>query len=486
MNSVQKMVKNLGFSTIAQIVVYVLGFLFTIYLARILGEAGYGQYSFALAFTTLFTTFADIGMNQYLIRELARDKNLYGSYVTNIFIIKIGLAFFTLGLIVLVINLMGYPENVKNLVYIFGIYIILSSFIATMSSVFQSFERMDFSSVITIMEKIIIICIGVLVISIGYGLIALAYAYVIAGILGMLVGLVFLLKKINMKPGKVNISLWSKITYHSLPFGLNGLFAVLYFQIDSVLLSFFKNDVAVGIYNAAYNPILALGAISTNIFMPVVYPMMSRYFTSSENALTKLTELSMKYLLIIGLPSAIGCFVLAKDFIFLFYGSEYSNAVIAFQILAFFIPFRILNSVNGTLLSSINKQNLRMIGVLIGGIFNILINLILIPIFSYIGASITTVLSELFLYVIFVYFINKYHNKMSSKKYVIKPLIASIIMGFFLICSNNFNLITNLFLKLIILIILGILIYFICLICLKTFNEEDKHIFKQLLKRFES
>ena len=69
MNSVQKMAKNLGFSTISQIVVWVLGFFFIIYLARTLGEAGFGLYSFVIAFTTLFAIFVDIGMSQYIRSE---------------------------------------------------------------------------------------------------------------------------------------------------------------------------------------------------------------------------------------------------------------------------------------------------------------------------------------------------------------------------------------------------------------------------------
>ena len=80
--------------------------------------------------------------------------------------------------------------------------------------------------------------------------------------------------------------------------------------------------------------------------MPVIYPVMSRYFTSSEDSLTKVTQLSLKYLTIIGIPTAIGSLVLADSFINLFYGVEYSNSILAFQILAFFIPIRLLNSIN--------------------------------------------------------------------------------------------------------------------------------------------
>ncbi|MGB2842408.1 MAG: oligosaccharide flippase family protein [Halobacteriota archaeon] len=76
MNTVQAIAKNTAALAISHIITSILGFFLLIYLARYLGEVGFGKYSFALSFTTLFVVFANLGMNNYIIRELARNKNL--------------------------------------------------------------------------------------------------------------------------------------------------------------------------------------------------------------------------------------------------------------------------------------------------------------------------------------------------------------------------------------------------------------------------
>lgn len=178
-----------------------------------------------------------------------------------------------------------------------------------------------------------------------------------------------------------------------------------FFRIDTVMLSVLKGDAAVGIYNAAYVPLLALGVIPT-VFISALYPVMSRYFVSSRDSLEPFTGLSSKYMAILGFPVAIGCFALADRFIALFYADQFSASIIAFQILAFFIPIGWVRSIMGTLLTSINQQSLRTVSVGLSALFNIVLNVLMIPYISYIGASIATVLSEVFLHFVFIYYIN--------------------------------------------------------------------------------
>jgi O-antigen/teichoic acid export membrane protein len=178
---------------------------------------------------------------------------------------------------------------------------------------------------------------------------------------------------------------------------------------------------------------------------------------------------------ILGFPIAMGCFVLADKFIALFYGDQFSASIIAFQILAFFIPLRWVSSITGTLLTSINRQSLRTVSVGLIALFNIILNALMIPYLGYIGASIATVLSEVFLYFVFIYFINKYYKRMELHKHFIKPLIASLMMGGFLVYFKDFNLF--------LLITFAVLVYFVMLLVLRTFTQEDKDIFKQVVKR---
>ena len=154
MNTIQTIAKNTGVLAISQVITSILGFFLLIYIARYLGEVGFGKYSFAISFTALFVIFADLGINQLIIRELARNKELTNEYLTNVSIIKLLLSFLAFGFIVLTINIMDYPRDTTYAVYLFGIYMILTSFAQTFRSIFQAFERMEYDAVVMVIEKI--------------------------------------------------------------------------------------------------------------------------------------------------------------------------------------------------------------------------------------------------------------------------------------------------------------------------------------------
>ena len=474
MNIIQTIAKNTGVLAISHVITSILGFFLFIYIARYLGEVGFGKYSFAVSFTALFVIFADLGISQLIIRELARNKELTNEYLTNVSLIKLLLSFIAFGLIVLTINLMNYPRDMTYAVYLFGIYAILTSFALTFRVIFRAFERMEYDAAVMVIEKIILFPLVLFVLFSGYGLIELAYVYIFIGIVDVTLSFSIVLIKIAKPKPTIDFSLCKTIIIGSIPFGLNGLFAVSFFQIDTVMLSVLKGDAAVGIYNAAYNPLLALGVIPS-IFITALYPVMSRYFVSSKDSLEILTGLSSKYMAIIGLPIAMGCFILANRFIALFYADQFSASIIAFQILALFIPLRFMSFITGTLLTSMNRQSIRTVSVGLSALFNIVLNAALIPYLSYIGASIATVLSEVLLYFVIIYYINKHYKKLELHKHFMKPLAASLMMGGFLFYFKDINLF--------LVIILAAFVYFVMLVLLRTFTQEDKNIFMQVVKR---
>lgn len=475
MNTVQRIAKNAGVLGISQVITSILGFVLLIYIARYLGEVGFGKYSFAVSFTALFIIFADLGISNLIIRELARNKELTNEYLTNVSVIKLLLSFLAFGFIAVTINLMDYPQDTIYAVYLFGVYMILTSFALAFRSIFQAYEKMEYTAVVMIIEKIILIPLVLFVLTSGYGLIELAYVYVFVGIVAVTLSFSIVLIKIAKPKPTINFPLWKTLIIGSIPFGLNVLFGVLFFQIDTVMLSVFKDDAAVGIYNAAYVPLLAITGIVSTMVISALYPVMSRYFVSSKESLEIFTGLSSKYMAIIGFPVGIGCFVLAERFIALFYAGQYSDSIIAFQILALFIPIRLVSSITGTLLTSINRQSHRTVSVGLSALVNIVLNAAMIPYLSYIGASIATVLSEVFLYFVFIYFINKHYRELGLHKHFIKPLTASLVMGGFVFYFNDVNLL--------LLVLSAGLVYFVILLLLRTFTQEDKNILKQVVGR---
>jgi len=145
MNQIQKIVKNMGVMGAAQVLTALISFVLLIYLARFLGEADFGKYNFAFSFTNLFAIFADLGISQLLIREIARKKQLSEYYVNNAILLKILLSILTFIGIILTTWTLRFPKTLSILLYLFGIYNILFTLSSTYLSLFQAGKKWNTS-----------------------------------------------------------------------------------------------------------------------------------------------------------------------------------------------------------------------------------------------------------------------------------------------------------------------------------------------------
>jgi len=467
--------KNISVLGFSNIIISILGALILIYTARLLGESEFGKYSFAITYTSLFLVFSDFGTSQLIVREIARNKDLANIYVANTLIIKIFTSLISIALMISIIDVLNYPSDMVYVVFLFGIYIILDSFALTIRSVFQSFEKMEYIAITTTIQKLLLALATFFLLHTNYSLIKLGYLYVLVGLIDLFFGFVLLYNKFLNIKWNINITLWKRLIIESIPFSLNALFSLLFFRIDTVMLSMIKGDIAVGEYSAASNPLLSLCGIISSVVVFVLYPIMSRFFFQPNDSLKKLTIISSKYMALIGFPISVGCFILADKFISIIYANQYANSIVSFQILSLFVPLRLVSVVIGTLISSINKQKTRTLIVGISALFNIILNLALIPKMASTGACIATVLSELILYLMLVHIANTHFRELNILKYYMKPLISSILMGIIILIFNSSNIIVTM--------MIAAIAYVISLAALRTFEQEDMELLNIILKR---
>lgn len=179
MNTVQRIAKNTAALTIASIATTVIGFVFIMYVTRYLGAEGFGILSFALAFTAIFGVFTDIGLSPLTIREVARDKSLAKKYLGNIAVLKIILVIATVGLIALSINLLGYPEQTINVVYLIALSVVFNAFSTMFYSIFQAYERMEFVTIGRILNSVLLLAGALFIIGQGLSVVAFAALYLL-------------------------------------------------------------------------------------------------------------------------------------------------------------------------------------------------------------------------------------------------------------------------------------------------------------------
>jgi O-antigen/teichoic acid export membrane protein len=209
--------------------------------------------------------------------------------------------------------------------------------------------------------------------------------------------------------------------------------------------------------------------------MNALFPLMSYYYLSSKSSLRITFEKSFKYLFILGLPISVGITLLADNFIILFYGQQFSNSVIVLQILAWDVLLIFLCKCSSFLFVSTEKQNQMALIIGFVALINIVLNLFLIPIYSYVGAAIATIAAESFLLLVYVYLNYRSIFKISYHKIIAKPIVACGIMGGFIYYFKDLNLI--------LLITISIGIYFGLLYLLKGISDDDISLFKRLIKK---
>jgi O-antigen/teichoic acid export membrane protein len=481
MNTVQRIAKNTCILLAANIISRILSFFYIMYTARYLGAEGFGILSFALAFTGIFGVFADLGLGQLTIREVTRDKSLVGKYLVNISMMKLILVTITFGLIALTINLLGYPGGAIKVVYLVALSVILGAFTGMLNSIFQAFERMEYHSLGQILNSFLMLVGVIFAIKYSFSIVGFAFLYFIVSLIVLGYSLLVLRWKffnssLAWAPLKVGIdwSFWKSTIKEALPFGLAAIFTTIYFWIDTVMLSLMKGDDVVGWYNAAYRLIFVLMLIPTAV-VSSIFPVISRLYVSSKNSVRLAYEISFKYLLIIGLPIAVGTTILADRIILLIYGKEFSHSIIALQILIWVALLMFLTYLLGNTLGAVDKQRKVLQVTGIGAVVNVVLNLLLIPRLSYVGASIVTVATEGVVFVLLFYFVSKYLHRIPLPKYIMKPLLASSIMGVSVFYLEEISLLGS--------IPIAIFIYFTVLYFIRTISQEDINLFMQISGR---
>ena len=470
LNTVQRVAKNTSVIIGGDLIFRLVSLVVTIYLARYLGTAGFGKYNFVFAYLAFFNIITDLGLQTILVREMAREPTRAPKLIGNAYIIRWILTTLAVASSIIVITWMSYPADTTTYIYIASFTVLFISFSDFYTTIFSANLRMEYNIMAKLVFKALSAGLILLIIFSKGTLMQVMVALVFSEMVKTLLNYSFSRKFVKPR-FEIDFGLWKYLFKEALPLALSSVIWIIYFRIDVVMLSMMMGDTEVGLYSAAYklsDPLLLI----PSALMISLFPIMSASFKSSEERLIKTYRLSIKYILIIMLPIAIGTTIIADKVILLIYGSEFSGSATALQILIWALIFISTSSVLANLLVSMNKQRLYTISTGICAITNVILNFFLIPILSYNGAAIATVATNIVLFVASFYFVSKHLQILPIHRIAIKPVIGGLMMGTFVYYFD-----VNIFL----LIFFAGAVYLMALLALKTFSEEDFDIIKKLI-----
>ncbi len=464
---INNIAKNTSYLTFALIIQKVISFTYFALLARNLGPDNLGKYYFAISFTAIISIFIDIGLTNVLTREVAKNNKDASNLLGTVVAIKIPLAFFSILFAFIVINFMNYDILTRQLVYLSIICMVLDSFTATFFAVSRGFHNLIYESIASVVFQIIVMVVGLFAIYSGKSLCYVMMALVLASIFNFIFSSIIVNKKIKVKIKLLyDFRLIKTMLKISIPFALFGIFQKIYMYLDSVLLSILAGNKYVGYYQVAFKIIFAL-QILPMAFVASLYPAMSDYWINNKKQLSISFERAINYLIIISLPITIGTVAIA-DKIVLVFKNQFQASILPMQIIMFSLMFIFINFPIGSLLNACDKQKQNTINMGVVVVFSIILNLILIPRFNAIGASITVLVTNILMSVLGFFYAWKI-IKYNYKKIIIvflKSLTSAGLMG-----AIAFYL--KVYLNIFVVIFIAGMVYFFLLFVLKAYTKDD-------------
>lgn len=468
---------NTFFLAIADIANKLIMFGFYVVIARKLSVEDYGVLSFALAFVTMLAVFSDLGLGTITARGVARDKRNAAKYVRNALGIKLVAAFGVVILIIVLVNILGYPWRTVKIVYITSVFVLETAFTSYFVYVFQGFERMHWTSLTRLLQSGILI-VGALLIPPGAKAVEMfALLYVVSGFIAALFAFV-VISCFFVRPGlSFDLSEWRNMIQAAAPVGITLILVTFYYWNGSTFLSKIHGDAAVGIYTAAYRLALAVTFLGL-AFSSALYPVFSRLFVSDLPRLQKAFERALRYMTLLMAPIAVIGSVLPKPITLLVYGSNYGGTVGVLAVMIWWSFFACLNSLISNYFIAIDKPVVGTIQAAISLGVNVLGNIILIPKWGAIGAAIAIVSAEAigtgYL------FIRQLKTAAGIKfsRFVIILLLgfgAAIPVGVVALVGRGWNLLAVL--------VLSAIVYMIFLLLTGGINRQDLKFGYALLKK---
>jgi O-antigen/teichoic acid export membrane protein len=482
-SAARRVAKNSFTAIMLNLMTKALDMAFAMLMARVLGPDGVGRYYFAVVIFAWFDVFTSFGLQTLLTREVARDRTQANRYLLNTTLLRVGLGIAGIpvlaGFIAVFQMVSASKLTTDTIITIALLYagLLPSSLAVGLTGLFYAYEKAEYPAAITVVTVLIKIAIGVPVLVLTQSIIGLAATSIVVNAITLGILAVLATRMFFRPQWESDGTLRRSMVRESFPLMVNNLLSALFFKVDVTLLKPLKGDAPVGWYNQAYKWVDALNVIPA-YFTFALFPVLSRQAAEDRDAARRSYHLAIKLLVMLALPVAVFTTFFARELttIITFGDPRFQpDSTLALQLMIWSIPFGWINSVTNYVLIALGQQRKLTNAFLIGLGFNVIANLIFIPLYSYRAAAIITILSEIVEGSAFYWYIRKSIGPVPWVGLLWKVAGASAAMlgAMFLVIQINVPLA----------LLVGLCVYPVVLVALRTFGPEERAVLAPILPR---
>lgn len=456
--------KNYIYNLIYQVLAIILPLVTTPYISRVLGAENIGIYSYTFSIITYFVIFGNLGVSMYGQREIAYlQDDIYNRSKTFWEIQIIKLISSTISA-VLYVCFFVFGKEYNTYYLLLGLYLISTAIEVVWF--FQGIE--DFKGIV--IRNIVVRLLCVIAVFVFVKDSNDLWIYVLIYSLSELIGNILLCIKIRKNIVRVNIKELD-IKKHIKPTILLFIPQIaiqIYSVVDRTMLgSMIVEKSEAGYYEQAQKIIKLMIAIVSSMATVMSSRIANVFKNGNKEKLDYYMEKTIIFTAFISLPVSLGCVIIANKFVPIFFGEGYDSVINILRINGMVIILTGMTNLLGTqYLVVTQKERNYSISIIIGTVINVLLNLLLIPNFGSVGASITTVIGQLVILFIQILITKNEIKYFSILKKSLKYILASILMLFIGLIFDYF--LDNNIYSLIVIIFISAVVYLGTLVLLKA------------------
>ena len=437
------------------------------YISRTLLLESSGTVAFASSVASYFTMFASLGIPTYGIRTCAKyrdDKEKLSKTVHELLAINCIMTIFAL--IVMFCSVLFVPKfnQYKALYFINMIGLLLNAI--GMNWLYSALEKYQYITLRTMVFKGISLILIFLVIHNPEDYLKYAFILIFATGGSNICNFYNSRKYVCYK--KYDSYNFKQHIKPILTLFATTVAISIYTNLDLIMIGFIKGDAEVGIYNTAIKIRSVLLTVVTSLGT-VILPRLSYYVQkNNKKEYVKLVSEAIEVVLITATSFWVFFSIVAKECIVIFAGEPFIEAVTPLKLLLPILLIAGLSNVTGYQMLVPNGRESKLLNSIIcGSIVDFILNIFLIPIAGAAGAAISTLITEIVVLIVQIYYVKVEIVIILKQKYIsIKPTICSLLSGLIAIIVK-LNLSLDMIISLIVCGIVFWVAYLVLIVLLK-------------------
>lgn len=371
--------------------------------ARRVGPSNLGAYTVALSIITFISLPMSLGMTMVGTRDVAREPDRIREIMGEILVLQLIVAVIGYAAIVLLTPVIASDDAMRRLLPIVGLFLFTGT---SFEWALQAMGRMRSIAIARVTGQLVYGALVPVLVTEGLpGMVRYAWLMIAGLAIKHVITTASALRAAGLPDLWVGGARLRRRARASLARSYTSVMMQIYGTIDQIMLGYFSTAFDAGEYSAAYRLPNAVGTFAGS-WLAVVFPHSAVLAARDRNQLRAHSGRMLSVVALFVVPLVVCTPFVAHGLIVAAFGAQYGPAATAFALLMVATGLSVVDSTLGAMMTGMGNDRFAVKIVTTTALFNVAVNLVVIPLFGRDGAAIDTIVSEMIAFVIVVRGIN--------------------------------------------------------------------------------